>query len=307
MPGIAFVFPGQGAQHLGMGKELYDNYEEAARVFDSADRLAGYKLSEICFEGPIEVLNQTVYAQPALVAAGLAAYEVVKSRGIAPIMMAGLSLGEYTALVASGAISLEDALPLVQKRARLMQEAVPLGKGAMAAIFGLDNQQIKSVCDKEPGMVDIGNYNCPGQVVITGAKEGVDNVCRVLKEAGAKVIPLAVSVPAHSQLLYDAAVQLKPRLEAIDWQEPRLAVVSNVNARENQAHELADLLMKQIYYPVLWEQSVRYMMEKVDYFIELGPGSTLSGLIKKIDKSRVLGQVNDVKTLDKTLEKVKSL
>ncbi|KUG03915.1 malonyl coa-acyl carrier protein transacylase [hydrocarbon metagenome] len=307
MPGIAFIFPGQGAQHLGMGKDLYDNYQEAARVFDTADALAGYKLSEICFEGPLDILNQTVYAQPALLVAGLAAYEVVKSRGATPVMMAGLSLGEYTALVAAGAITFEDALPLVQNRARLMQEAVPLGEGAMAAIFGLDKEQILAACDKETGIVDIGNYNCPGQVVITGAKDAVDNVCAVLKEAGAKVIPLAVSVPAHSRLLYDAAVKLQPRLEAIDWQEPRVGVVSNVNARENPAHELEELLMKQIYYPVLWEQSVRYMMEKVDYFIEVGPGSTLSGLIRKIDKNRVLGQVNDVKTLEKTLEKVKSL
>ncbi len=307
MPGIAFVFPGQGAQHLGMGKDLYNNFEEAARVFDTADDLAGYKLSEICFEGPLDILNQTIYAQPALLVAGLAAYEVIKSHGVDPVMMAGLSLGEYTALVASGAISFEDALPLVQKRARLMQEAVPLGKGAMAAIFGLDNRQILAACDKESGVVDIGNYNCPGQVAITGAKEAVNNVSAVLKEAGARVVPLAVSVPAHSQLLYDAAVKLKPRLEAIDWQEPQVSVVSNVNARENQAHEFEELLMMQIFYPVLWEQSVRYMMEKVDYFIEVGPGSTLSGLIKKIDRNRVLGQVNDVKTLEKTLEKVKSL
>ncbi len=307
MPAIAFIFPGQGAQHLGMGKDLYDNFKEAARVFDIADTLAGYKLSEICFEGPLDTLNQTVYAQPALMVAGLSAYEVIKSQGIAPVMMAGLSLGEYTAMVAAGAISFEEALPLVQNRARLMQEAVPLGKGAMAAIFGLDNEQIKSACAKEAGIVDIGNYNCPGQVVISGIKEAVDNVCAVLKEAGARVVPLAVSVPAHSQLLYDAAVKLKPRLEAINWQEPRVGVVSNVNARENHARDFEELLMMQIYYPVLWEQSVRYMMEKADYFIEVGPGSTLSGLIRKIDKNRVLGQVNDVKTLEKTLEKVKSL
>ncbi len=304
---LAFIFPGQGAQHLGMGKELFDNYEEAANVFNTADRLAGYQFSSVCFEGPEDTLNQTVYAQPALLVAGLAAYEVIKSRGIVPVMMAGLSLGEYTALVASGAISLEDAFPLVQNRARLMQEAVPLGKGAMAAIFGLDTEEIQAACDKEQGIVDIGNYNCPGQVAITGAKEAVDNVSAVLKEAGARVIPLAVSVPAHSPLLLDAAIHLKPQLEGITWKEPEYGVVSNVNARENKASEFPDLLVKQIYYPVMWEQSVRYMMGKVDYFIEVGPGSTLSGLIRKIDRNRVLGQVNDVKTLEKTLEKVKSL
>ncbi len=304
---LAFIFPGQGAQHLGMGKELFDNYEEAASVFRTADRLAGYQFSSLCFKGPEDTLNQTVYAQPALLVTGLAAYEVIKSQGIVPVMMAGLSLGEYTALVASGAISLEDAFPLVQNRARLMQEAVPLGKGAMAAIFGLDIEEIQAACDKEPGIVDIGNYNCPGQVVITGIREAVDNVSAGLKEAGARVIPLAVSVPAHSPLLHDAAMHLKPQLEGSQWKEPECGVVSNVNARENKASEFSDLLVKQIYYPVLWEQSVRYMMEKVDYFIEVGPGSTLSGLIRKIDRNRVLGQVNNVKTLEKTLEKVKSL
>ncbi len=304
---LAFIFPGQGAQHPGMGKELFDNYEVAANIFHTADKLAGYQFSSLCFDGPENTLNQTVYAQPALLLAGLAAYEVIKSQGITPFMMAGLSLGEYTALVASGAVSLEKAFPLVQNRARLMQEAVPLGQGAMAAIFGLDNEVIQAACDKEPGVVDIGNYNCPGQVVITGAKAAVDNVAAVLKQAGARVIPLAVSVPAHSPLLIDAAMHLKPQLEEIAWQDPECAVISNVNARENKAAEFPDLLVKQIYYPVLWEQSIRYMMEKVDYFIEVGPGSTLSGLIRKIDRNRILGQVNDVKTLEKTLEKVNSL
>ncbi len=307
MPSIAFVFPGQGAQQVGMGQDLYDHFPAAARIFDAADDLAGYKLSSLCFEGPGETLNQTVYAQPALLAAGLAAYEAIKTMGVEPVMMAGLSLGEYTALTAAGAISLEEAIPLVQTRAGLMQDAVPLGQGGMAAVFGLQTAEIKALCEQEPGIVDIGNYNCPGQVVISGVKEAVDNVGRMLKESGARVIPLAVSVPAHSQLLYNAAVGLRPSLEKVAWKEPRPGVVSNVNARENQVDEFTELLVKQVYHPVLWEQSVRYMMEKADYFIEVGPGSTLSGLIKKIDKDRVLGQVNDVKTLEKTIEKVKSL
>ena len=290
-----------------MGKDLYDNFSEAARVFRIADAWAGYELSSLCFEGPADILNQTVYAQPALLVAGLAAYEAIKQMGVLPTMMAGLSLGEYTALTAAGAISLEQVLPLVGKRAALMQEAVPLGQGAMAAVFGLSPEKIKDICEKEAGVVGIANYNCPGQIVISGATQTVENVSGQLQEAGARVIPLAVSVPAHSPLLYNAALKLRPWLEQVEWQQPQVPVVSNVNARENSARDLPELLQEQVYSPVRWEQSIRYMMEKADYFIELGPGSTLSGLIKKIDKNRVLGWVNDLKTLEKTIEKVRSL
>ena len=307
MPTIAFVFPGQGAQQVGMGKDLYDNFPEAARIFQLADAWAGYELSSLCFEGPAETLNQTVYAQPALLVAGLAAYEAIKQMGVVPTVMAGLSLGEYTALTAAGAISLEQVLPLIGKRAALMQEAVPLGQGAMAAVFGLTSEKIKDLCEKETGLVDIANYNCPGQIVISGSTQAVENVSGQLREAGARVIPLTVSVPDLSPLLYNAALKLRPWLERIEWKPPRVPVVSNVNARENRAQDLSEILQQQVYSPVRWEQSVRYMMEKADYFIELGPGSTLSGLIKKIDKNRVLGPVSDLKTLEKTMEKVKSL
>ncbi len=307
MPAIAYVFPGQGAQQVGMGKDLYDNFPESARIFRIADEWIGYQLSSLCFEGPQDTLNQTVYAQPALLVAGLAAYEAIKQMGFLPTMMAGLSLGEYTALTAAGAISLEQVLPLVGKRAVLMQEAVPLGQGAMAAVFGLKPELIKDLCGQEAGAVDIANYNCPGQLVISGDTQAVKSVRNRLQEAGARVIPLRVSVPAHSPLLYDAALKLRPWLEQVEWQEARVPVVSNVNARENRAQDLPELLQAQVCSPVLWEQSIRYMMEKVDYFIELGPGSTLSGLIKKIDRNRVLGQVHDLKSLEKTVEKVKSL
>ncbi len=304
---LAFVFPGQGAQHPGMGKDLYDHFEEAARIFDRADEITGYKLSSLCFQGPAEELNQTEFAQPALLVAGLAAFEVLKKQGITPTVTAGLSLGEYTALVAAGYLSLEEALPLVQKRARLMQEAVPPGKGAMAAVIGLEEEIILQHCRQAEGIVNVANYNCPGQIVISGEAGPVKTVSLSLKEAGGRVMPLAVSVPSHSQLMYDAAIQLRPYLNSSNWKDGSIDVVSNVNARENQAASLPEILERQLYCPVLWEQSVRYMKQKVDYFIEVGPGTTLSSLIKKIDRGAVWGNVNDAQSFEKLAEKVKSI
>jgi [acyl-carrier-protein] S-malonyltransferase len=302
---LGFVFPGQGSQNPGMGKELAENHKEAAVVFEKADEIAGFKLSKICFEGSSEIINKTEYAQPALLTTSLAAFEVVKSHGIKPVVMAGLSLGEYTALVAAGAMSFEEALPLVQVRSRLMQEAVPEGKGAMAAVMGLDDKQVDSVCRTIKGVVSIANYNCPGQTVISGETRSIIEASALLKEYGARVVPLAVSVPCHSELLYDAAQKLRPYLKAVRWQEPSVEVISNVNVRSNRAKDMVELLVKQLYSPVMWEQSVRYMIKQVDYFVEIGHGSSLSGLIKRIDRNKVLGQVEDSKSLDKLIKKVR--
>ncbi|MBP1761829.1 MAG: [Acyl-carrier-protein] S-malonyltransferase [Firmicutes bacterium] len=301
MPGLAFVFPGQGAQRPGMGKELAANYAEAARIYDQADEIVGYKLSALCFEGPAEQLNKTEFAQPALLTTSLAILEVVKKHGLSPVMMAGLSLGEYTALVATGAMSLQQALPLVQHRALFMQTAVPDGKGAMAAVLGLEADQVTEICQRAKGMVDIANYNCPGQLVISGETEAVNEAGASLKKIGGRVVPLAVSVPSHSQLMRDAAIKLQPELHSVDWQEPSVPVVSNVNAQANPRKDFADLLEKQLFSPVLWEQSIRYMLNQVDYFVEIGPGSTLSGLIKKIDRSRLLGHIEDIPSLNKVI------
>lgn len=307
MPRLAFVFPGQGAQYKGMGRELAAKHEEAFQVFAEADDIAGYKISTLCFEDPENQLNLTEYAQPAILTTSLAIFQVVKKLGLSPVLFAGLSLGEYSALVAGGAISFREALPLVQTRARLMQSAVFPGKGAMAAVMGLDNSVVSDACKQVAGIVDIANYNCPGQVVISGEKEAVLNAGEVLKAAGGRVSLLAVSVPSHSKLMSDAAVKLQAYLIQANWQQAQIGIVSNVNARENTPQQYEDLLVRQLYCPVLWEQSVRYMMEKVDYFIEIGPGSTLSGLIKRIDRSRLIGQIEDSKSLEKVIEKVKSL
>lgn len=304
---LAFVFPGQGAQHPGMGKELYENYAEAAAVFQQADEIAGFELSRICFEGPAEILNKTKVAQPALLVSSFAVFSVLKKAGITPTLAAGLSLGEYTALLAAGKITLKEALPLVMHRAGIMQEAIRADKGAMAAVIGLENQMVLETCNKVNGIVDIANYNCPGQVVISGERPAVEIAASLLKEQGGRVIPLAVSVPSHCRLMYDAADQLKQYLTQVKWQNSEVEVISNVNARENDIADLPEILARQLYSPVYWEQSIRHMMEKVDYFIEVGPGTTLSSLIKKIDRKMMLGNVNNKATLEQLMEKVKSI
>ncbi|MDD4801739.1 MAG: ACP S-malonyltransferase [Syntrophomonas sp.] len=307
MQKLAFVFPGQGSQYVGMGKELADSFEEAARVYAQADQICGYKISSICFEGPQEMLNQTIYAQPAILVTSLACLAVAEKHGLSAQLMAGLSLGEYTALTASGAISLEEVLPLVMTRASLMQEAVPLGEGAMAAIIGVSNELAEQICSRVQGIVKVANYNCPGQLVISGEKGAVEEAAVLLKQEGAKAKLLAISVPSHSPLMRNCSEIFAEKVAGLNFREPVAGVVSNVNAQENSAADIPALLVEQLYLPVLWEQSVRYMMNKVDYFIEIGPGSSLSGLIKKIDKSRVLGQIEDNKSLQKLMEKVKEI
>ncbi len=304
---LAFVFPGQGAQHPGMGKELYENYPQAAAIFKQADEIAGFELSKFCFEGPATELNKTEFAQPALLVSSLAVFAVLKQLGITPLFTAGLSLGEYTALVAADKLSLAQALPLVMNRARIMQEAVPADQGAMAAVIGLENQIVFNLCQKVQGIVDIANYNCPGQVVISGERSAVATVVPLLKEQGGRVIPLAVSVPSHSQLMYNAAEKLKLYLNQVKWQQSPIEVISNVNARENKIADLPEILAGQLYSPVLWEQSIRYLMSKVDYFVEVGAGITLSNLIKKIDRNSLLGNVNNISSLENLLEKVKKI
>lgn len=304
---LAFVFPGQGSQYAGMGKELAENFAASAEIFRTADALAGYAVSSLCFAGPADQLEQTEFAQPAILAASLAALEAIKTIDIEPVMMAGLSLGEYTALVAAGAMSFEEALPLVKLRGRLMQEAVPPGQGSMAAIMGLDNRVVEDICAGTDGYVAVANYNAMKQVVISGESPAVSLAGLALKEAGARVVPLAVSVPSHCRLMFDAAMKLKPELERLNWMEPACPVISNVNARENPVSQQVDLLVEQLYSPVRWEQSVRYMLEQVDYFIEIGPAASLSGLIKRIDRNAMLGNVEDLKSLEKIKEKVDTL
>jgi len=306
---LAFVFPGQGAQYVGMGKELCEQFTTAREVFERADEALGFKLSRVCFTGPAEELDRTEVTQPAILVASLAAYAVLQAEGVTPCLAAGLSLGEYSALAAAGVLELETAVRLVAKRGRIMQEAVPEGAGMMAAILGLEHAIVEEACSRasESGIVDIANYNCPGQLVISGEKQAVLQAAEFMKEAGGKVIPLSVSVPSHSRLMKEAAQLLAAELYGINWGQPGFPVVSNVSAQEILPGEFTTLLVKQLFSPVRWEQSVEYMAGQVDYFVEVGPGKVLSGFIKKKARRQLLGNVEDVASLTRTLDRVKEV
>ena len=278
----AFVFPGQGAQAVGMGKDLAEKY------LDQANGILGLDLKKLCFEGPEEELKKTEITQPAILTVSVAAFESLRGRDVPlPAAVAGHSLGEYSALVAASALSFSDAVKIVHLRGKFMQEAVPLGKGAMAAIIGADSDKIKAICN-EIGEVWPANFNSPGQVVISGKKESVDSAGQKLKEAGAKrVMPLAVSAPFHCPMMQPAADHLKAELDKIEIRDASIPLVANVTADfVSKGAEIRDLLIKQVTSPVLWEDSVKKMSgDGIGGFVEVGPGKVLSGLIKKIDRS----------------------
>ena len=287
---IAFIFPGQGSQIAGMGKELAEQNEQVKAYFDKADEVLDYKLSDFIFNGPQETLTQTANAQPALLTTSIAILERVKELDIKPDYVAGHSLGEYTALVAAGALSFEDGVYAVRQRGLFMEEAVPSGRGAMSAVLGLDRDLLKKITDEvtnDRASVQLANLNSPGQIVISGTKEGVAIASERAKEAGAKrVIPLEVSGPFHSSLMKPASEQLHNVLQNLNWNHAAVPVIVNVNAEPvQQKDELIRLLVEQLYSPVLWEDSVNTMINLgVDTFIEIGPGKVLSGLVKKVSR-----------------------
>ena len=286
MSRIAFIFPGQGAQKAGMGKDFYDGTSTAKEIFDRASGLLGFSMPELCFTEN-DRLDITEYTQAAMVTTSIAMMKVLmEETGIQPDVTAGLSLGEYCALYAAGVMSAEDAITTVRKRGILMQEAVPVGIGAMAAVLAMEAEKIEEVLKEIPD-VWIANYNCPGQIVISGKKEAVETACEKLKAAGAKrTIMLNVSGPFHSGMLKEAGDQLGEFLEGIEIQNPRIPYVANVTAAYvTEKEEVKPLLAKQVSSSVKWEQSVRAMLaDGVDTFVEIGPGKTLAGFIKKITK-----------------------
>ncbi|MGG3800166.1 ACP S-malonyltransferase [Metabacillus fastidiosus] len=308
---IAFVFPGQGSQAVGMGKELYENSEEARKIFDEADSRLGEKLTDIMFEGPQETLTLTYNAQPALLTTSIAVLEYFKKNNIEADFVAGHSLGEYSALVAAGVLQFSDAVYAVRKRGEFMEEAVPAGVGAMSAVLGMDASALKEVTDEVTAggnSVQLANLNCPGQIVISGTAEGVEKAGISAKDKGAKrVIPLDVSGPFHSELMKPAAEKFEAVLNELQFEEAKVPVVANVTAKPvHDVSEIKTLLVEQLYSPVRWEESVKTMVENgVTTFIEIGHGKVLSGLVKKIDRSLEVLAISDLESVHAAVEKLK--
>lgn len=307
---LAFVFPGQGSQSVAMLADFADN-EVVQKTFLEASEALGYDLWQLVFQGPAEKLNQTNYTQPALLTASVAIWRLWASEStIQPAVLAGHSLGEYSALVCAGVFSLAEGVKLVEKRGEFMQASVPEGVGAMAAIIGLDDQAIIDACAESQGeqVVSAVNFNSPGQVVIAGNKEAVERAGVLCKASGAKrVLPLPVSVPSHCALMTDAAEKLAVELDLITFNSPNIAVVNNVNvSAETDVNEIKSALIKQLYSPVRWTETIEKLSkEGVTSVVEAGPGKVLQGLIKRIDKSINSVSVNDKASLAKALETIK--
>ncbi|NOU93471.1 ACP S-malonyltransferase [Paenibacillus sp. LMG 31456] len=301
---VAFVFPGQGAQAVGMGRDIYEADAAAKQVFERADEALGYSLSSIIFDGPEAELKITYHTQPALLTTSMAYLELFKAKGLQPDFVAGHSLGEYSALVAAGVLSFEDAVRTVRARGEFMDQAVPSGLGAMAAVLGAERDALQQLCKvitEEVGVVELANLNCPGQIVVSGSKEGVQALVERGKEIGAKrVIPLEVSGPFHSSLMKPASDRLSAVLSELPMQSAVVPVVANVTARPVlEPHEIRELLVDQVHSSVLWEDSVAWLIEQgVDTFVEIGSGTVLAGLIKKIDRSVKIYSINSKEAVE---------
>ena len=303
---IAFVFAGQGSQYVGMGKELAMNISSSKDIFEEADKALDFEISKLCFEGSKEELDKTENTQPAILTTSIATLKALEEQGIKPDITAGFSLGEYSALVCSGVLNFTDAVRLVKKRGRFMQEAVPEGIGSMSAVLGLGAKEVKEICleSKAYGIVESANFNCPGQIVIGGELEAVKIASDKAKDKGAKVIPLSVSAPFHTSMLKPASEKLQEELKVIELGEMKVPIITNVTADYIiDKNKIKDLLRKQVMSSVLWEDTIRKMLEAgTDTFVEIGPGKVLSGFIKKIDRKVTTINIEDTKSLEKALE-----
>ncbi|GAB6280454.1 MAG: ACP S-malonyltransferase [Thermovirga sp.] len=309
----AIIFPGQGAQEVGMGRDFRDMYASSRDVFDRADAALDFPLSRIIFEGPDDELKKTAFAQPAILTVSIAvmrSLETEEGFSFDPVYIAGHSLGEYTALVASGTLSLEDGVRLVHLRGRLMQEAVPLGMGSMAAIIGLDKDKVLDACERASslGVCQAANFNAPGQIVISGETRAVEKAVSLCKDAGAKrALPLKVSAPFHCSLMRPVADSLRESFPVCSWSSSRWPLIANVSAKpENDVQSIQEALFQQTFMPVLWAESIEYMMMNgVDLFLEVGPGNVLSGLVKRIDQQARCISVNSTDSISGAIDFLK--
>ncbi len=308
MGGVVFLFPGQGSQYAGMGRDLADTFPAAAKVFEEADRVLGFSLSELCFSGPEEQLKLTENTQPALLTVSIAAYRLLEEKGVRPNYVAGHSLGEYSALVAAGALTFADAVRLVRQRGRYMQEAVPAGEGAMAAILGMPPGRVAEICRKiTDGRVAPANLNSPEQTVISGEAAAVKSAVEQASASGAKrAVMLPVSAPFHSELMRPAQERLEKDLRATQFADLKIPLVTNADAGViTTGAQAREALIRQVTLPVRWEESIRELIEEgTATFVEVGPGRVLSGLLRQIDRSVHTLNVEDAKSLQATLDRL---
>ena len=309
MSKIAFMFPGQGAQAVGMGKDFYDNFDVAKKLFEEADDALGYSIKKMCFEGSEDDLKLTANTQPAILIVSVIAAELLKAEGINAEVSGGHSLGEYSALVTAGALNFRDAVILVHKRGQFMQEAVPVGEGSMAAIIGLDDKIIVDICNEISDAVQAVNFNCPGQTVIAGTVKGVDSAVEKLKAAGAKkAVVLPVSAPFHSTLMKPAAEKLSAELDKTEIKNAAYPIAANFNGKiETAAAEIKSNLVAQADHPVKWIDCVKSMQEfGADIFVECGPGKTLCGFNRRIDKQIKSLNVENIDSLKTCIDALKN-
>jgi len=303
---IAFVFPGQGSQYVGMGKDIVKFSRD---LFEIASNILGFDLERLCLEGPEIELNRTENTQPAILTVSYALLRKVSELGIKPDYVSGHSLGEYTAALCAEVFSFSDAIKITRKRGKIMQEAQPEGRGAMTAILGLDEEKVKEICKSvSNGYVDVANINCPGQIVISGEASSVREASELAKQKGAKkVIQLQVSIPSHCMLMKSASEKFEEFLKDFKFKDAKFSIISNADASEKRSvTEIVNSLVKQLYTPVRWQECVKYMISKgVDTFIEIGPGKVLAGLIKRIDSSVKILNVSNIDDLENLRKELK--